>query len=143
MNETSASPYYAAAHKDILKNGDEKISFDELIKYPLILNNRQISDILSHCYSRGLEPNVLSTNANLLTSLVWCSKKLGVAIVTSSVINMAEGFFDDSELVFKEIEEYKAADTGTSLVWIKDKRLNPIEKQFIKEIRNMLKARND
>ena len=56
---------------------------------------------------------------------------------------MAEGFFDDSELVFKEIEEYKAADTGTSLVWIKDKRLNPIEKQFIKEIRNMLKARND
>ncbi|MBC2581967.1 LysR family transcriptional regulator [Clostridium sp. DJ247] len=105
----------------------ETIPFIELKDKPVIINRRFEKIITDACKENGFEQlNVVCSNGDVRSSLIWANAGIGIAIVPKSNLNI----MSHVNLKVKEIIE-PSIETRVAVIWMKDRYLSTAARHFI------------
>ncbi|WP_319202423.1 LysR family transcriptional regulator [uncultured Ilyobacter sp.] len=104
----------------------KKLNADDLKDLPLILDRRFEKMIIKTCQQNGYSPKILCESEDTRTILSWVDIGMGVGVVPKS----SKEFVNLMNLEYKEIEEF-SLETGTSIVWVRDRRLSEAASNFL------------
>lgn len=102
------------------------ITVEELQHKPLIFYRRFEQLINEVCMEKGFEPNITCKNDDARTTLLWASSGLGIGIVPESAFEL----INNKNLFYKKIESEKLM-TQIAAIWIKDRYMSSIAKEFL------------
>lgn len=128
--ESISLPYdpMMAITKDNLYLGGENefISVTNLINVPLIIDRRFELMIVSSCKKAGFKPRILCECDDVRSIISWAETGMGVGIVPKP----ATGLISNPNTICREINEL-SLETRTTLLWLKDRHLSYITKEFL------------
>ncbi|KZL91037.1 LysR family transcriptional regulator [Clostridium magnum] len=124
-------PMVAVAKHEFYKEiSEKKISLEELKNSPLIIHRRYENIIIDACTKKGFVPNIVCKNDDIVSSLTWANAGIGIAIVPKT----SSDLMYNSDLEIKEITE-PAMESKSYLIWIKNRYLSNIARNFIESFR--------
>jgi DNA-binding transcriptional LysR family regulator len=115
------------------ETGKDFIGIEDLKSYPLIVDRRFEKMIIKSCQQWGYQPKVLCVSEDSRSILLWVDTGMGVGIVPES----AKRFIGDMDLNYKLIRE-STLETGTSIVWVRDRPLSETSLDFLEIFRKKL-----
>ncbi|HEY5524693.1 MAG TPA: LysR family transcriptional regulator, partial [Clostridium sp.] len=122
-----SEPMMVAFKPDIYFNNTKLlINLIDLINKPLIIDNKFKDMLISSCQQAGFEPTILCENEDARAVLLWANSGIGIGIVPKS----AASIIPSLNLKFIEINELSLK-TNPAVVWVKNRYLSDIGKNFI------------
>lgn len=123
----SESMIAAVNQSAFFTNFKGKISLNDLINKPLIVDHKFKDMLISSCQQIGFEPTIVCENEDARAVLLWANTGIGIGIVPESASELIPGlnlrYIDINELSLK---------TRPAVVWIRNRYLSDIAKDFLK-----------
>lgn len=98
---------------------------------PLIIHRFYEEQTKALCEENHFSPHFICTNENVMTSLIWALKGLGIALVPKSSAQLISALTGYEKLVIKKIADCNLS-SNTALIWAKDAYISPTALNFIR-----------
>lgn len=123
----SESMVIAVKQDSYFDTAKSKISLNDLINKPLIVDHKFKDMLISSCHQIGFEPRILCENEDARAVLLWAITGIGIGIIPKSASDLISGL----NLKYIEIDELSLK-TRPAVVWVRNRYLSDIAKNFIK-----------
>ena len=111
-----------------------QIPFESLKDKPLIIHRCYEKMIRSICDDNCFKPLIVCTNENIVTSLIWAIKGMGIALMPKTSSQLAPNMTGHESLIIREITN-PTFQSNTALIWSNNSYVSPTAQKFIEFIK--------
>ena len=119
--------------KEFFFSHPSSVTIEEIADLPIIIHTVQKEAFLDACRVKDVRPHIIGTNANVVTSINWCARGLGVAIVSPGAMSLIDMLAAKDVLTCCRLIGYRGPCTHDALVCRTDDTNNPLIRQFLAE----------
>ena len=119
--------------KEFFFSHPASVTVEEITNLPIIIHTVQKEAFLNACRVKNVHPHIIGTNANVVTSINWCARGLGVAILSRGAMNLIDMLAAKDVLFTCPLADYHGPTTHDVLVCRSDDAQNPLIRRFLAE----------